>query len=56
VPTSTSAATTGNLFRYSGSGQYVFNLATASLSAGTWVALAKLGDGVVHAEKFSIRD
>ena len=32
---STSSATTGNLFRYD-AGQYVFNLATKPLSAGTW--------------------
>ena len=34
-PTSTSAADTGNTFRYSGD-QYIFNLATKTLSAGTW--------------------
>ena len=32
---STSAADTGNQFRYTG-GQYIFNMATSGLSTGTW--------------------
>jgi len=36
-PISTSAADTGNTFRYDATdGQYIFNLATRGLSAGTW--------------------
>lgn len=43
---STSAATTGNLFRYdSTSNQYIFNLSTKSLSKGTWQIKVILDDG-----------
>lgn len=43
---STSAATTGNLFRYdSTSNQYIFNLGTKLLSEGTWQIRIELGDG-----------
>lgn len=43
---STSAATSGNLFRYdSSSNQYIFNLNTRSLSVGTWQLEIKLDDG-----------
>jgi hypothetical protein len=43
---STSAADSGNMFRYDGnSGQYIFNLATKPLSAGTWQIRIDLGDG-----------
>jgi hypothetical protein len=45
--TSTSAATTGNLFRYSG-GQYIFNWNTKGLAAGTYRLTIDLGDGVSH--------
>jgi len=41
---STSAAESGNLFRYDGS-HYVFNLATKSLSIGTWQIRIALDDG-----------
>lgn len=44
---STSNATTGNLFRYDGtSGQYIFNLNTKTLSAGTYQLRIDTGDGV----------
>ena len=43
--TSTAAADSGNTFRYSG-GQYIFNLGTKSLSAGTWEIGVDLTDGV----------
>jgi hypothetical protein len=52
--TSTSAADSGNTFRYS-SGQYAFNLSTKSLTTGTWVVKADLGDGVEHAVHISLR-
>jgi len=43
---STSAATTGNLFRYDfTSDQYIFNLATKPLSPGTWEIKIELDDG-----------
>jgi len=43
--TSTSAATSGNLFRYSG-GQYIFNWSTKGLAAGMYRVTVDLGDGV----------
>jgi hypothetical protein len=47
--TSTSSSTTGNLFRYDPTGQqYIFNLATSNLSAGTWTLHTKLDDGTDH--------
>ena len=43
---STSAATTGNLFRYDSTGQlYIFNLATKPLSVGSWRINVYLDDG-----------
>jgi hypothetical protein len=43
--TSTAAATTGNLFRYDATAQqYIFNLATKPLSAGTWAIGITLDD------------
>ena len=51
---STSAATTGNLFRYS-DGQYIFNLNTKPLSLGTYELLIDLGDGVPHAVTITLR-
>jgi hypothetical protein len=46
---STSAATTGNLFRYDPtSGLYVFNWSTKGLSSGTYQLRIDLGDGVLH--------
>jgi hypothetical protein len=47
--TSTAAADTGNTFRYDPSGNlYIFNLATKSLSKGTWLLRINLGDGVMN--------
>jgi hypothetical protein len=46
---STSAASTGNLFRYDlSTNQYVFNLATKSLSAGTWRITVTLDTGAIY--------
>ena len=43
--TSTAAADSGNVFRYGGN-QYIVNLGTKSLSAGTWGIGVDLTDGV----------
>jgi len=51
---STSAATDGNLFRYS-SGYYVFNLNTANLGPGTYQLQVDMGDGVLHTVNISLR-
>jgi hypothetical protein len=51
---STSAATEGNLFRYS-DGLYIFNLATRGLTAGTWLLRADLHDGTSRTVKISLR-
>ncbi len=48
-PTSTAAATTGNLFRYdSKTKQYLFNWGTKGLTAGTYQLRVDLGDGVLR--------
>jgi len=53
---STSAATTGNLFRYSSDGnQYIFNLNTKPLSAGTWRITIKLDDGTLQYVLISLK-
>ena len=53
---STSSATTGNLFRYDAtSGQYIFNLGTKTLSAGTYQLRTDLGDGVTRTVNISLR-
>jgi hypothetical protein len=53
---STSAATTGNTFRYdSTSGQYIFNLSTSNLSTGTWQLLIDLHDGAARTVEISLR-
>lgn len=52
---STSNATTGNLFRHDGTSQYIFNLATKTLSAGTYQLRIDLGDGVLRTVNISLR-
>jgi hypothetical protein len=53
---STSNATTGSLFRYdAAAGQYVFNLSTKSLSAGTWSLKMTLDDGTSSTIRISLR-
>jgi hypothetical protein len=53
---STSAATTGNTFRYDPTAQqYIFNMATNSLSTGTWQLSVNLGDGVSRTVDISLR-
>jgi hypothetical protein len=51
---STSAATTGNLFRYD-NGYYVFNLSTAGMAAGTYQLQIDMGDGVIRAVNISLK-
>ena len=53
---STSAATTGNLFRYDATdNQYIFNLGTKTLSAGTWQIRVLLDDGTSKTVLISLR-
>jgi hypothetical protein len=53
---STSNATTGNLFRYDAtSGQYIFNLATKTLSAGTYKLRIDLGDKVLRTVNITLK-
>jgi hypothetical protein len=51
---STSAATTGNLFRYT-DGQYLFNLNTKPLAVGSYELRIDLGDGVAHTVTITLR-
>ncbi|GAB3440068.1 hypothetical protein GCM10027517_14160 [Phycicoccus ginsengisoli] len=51
---STSAATTGNLFRYT-DGQYLFNLNTKPLAVGSYELRVDLGDGVARTVTISLR-
>jgi hypothetical protein len=52
--TSTSSATTGSLFRCDGS-QYVFNLATKGLTAGTYSLKVSLDDDTSYTTQISLR-
>jgi lysophospholipase L1-like esterase len=53
---STSAATTGTLFRYDPtSQQYIFNLGTKELSKGTWSLKVTLGDGNSYTQRISLK-
>jgi lysophospholipase L1-like esterase len=53
---STSAATTGNLFRYDPvAEQYIFNLATKPLSSGTWNLKITLDDGTSYIQEISLK-
>ena len=51
---STSAATTDNLFHYV-NGEYVFNLNTSGMAAGTYQLQIDMGDGVLRAVNISLR-
>jgi hypothetical protein len=51
---STSAATTGNLFRFE-DGEYVFNLSTAGMTPGTYQLQIDMGDGVLRTVNISLR-
>ena len=52
---STAAATTGNLFRDAGDGQYTFNLSTKSLSTGDWRVKITLDDGTEYTVRISLK-
>ena len=53
---STSAANTGNVFRYdSESEQYIFNLSTDNLNQGTYLLDVSLDDGQVFSVQISLR-
>ena len=53
---STSAANTGNVFRYdSESEQYIFNLSTENLNQGTYLLDVSLDDGQVFSVQISLR-
>jgi len=51
---SSSAATSGNLFRYA-DGYYIFNLDTSGLGPGTYQLQVDMGDGVLRAVNISLR-
>jgi len=53
---SSGAANAGNAYRYDASTQqYIFNLSTKALTAGTWDLQTDLGDGVPHTVRVSLR-
>lgn len=53
---STSAADSGNMFRYdSASGQYIFNVSTKALSQGAWQIRIDLLDGATHIVLISLK-
>jgi hypothetical protein len=51
---STSAATTGSLFRYDG-GHYMFNLSTKGMTAGTYSIKVTLDDGTTYRTQISLK-
>ncbi|MFQ6056088.1 MAG: PxKF domain-containing protein, partial [Methanosarcinales archaeon] len=56
IPLSTSAADTGNIFRYDAEGnQYIYNLSTDTLSVGTWQLKVVLDDGKNYTVIISIK-
>jgi hypothetical protein len=54
-PVSTVQADSGNLFRSGGGGQWIFNMSTKNLTAGTYQIRADLGDGVLHTVLISLK-
>jgi hypothetical protein len=52
---STSQADTGNQFRSGGGSQWIFNLNTKNLTAGTYQIRADLGDGALHTVIISLK-
>lgn len=53
--TSTSSATTGNLFRVSDDDEYIFNLGTKGLTKGTYSVRITLDDGSTHSVRISLK-
>lgn len=53
APSTTSAADSGNVFKYL-NGKYKYNLSTKGLSSGTWQLRVDLGDGAMHAYTISL--
>jgi alpha-tubulin suppressor-like RCC1 family protein len=53
---STASGDSGSTFRFDpSSNQYIFNLSTKAMAAGTWSLRADLGDGVTHSVSVSLR-
>jgi len=56
VPLSTSAADTGNIFRYDYvANQYIYNLSTKTMSIGTWQLKIALGDTTSYEVEISLK-
>ena len=56
TPLSSSAADSGNIFRYdSTNNQYIYNLATGSFSTRTWQLKIVIDDGTSHTVLISIK-
>ena len=53
--TSTASASSGNVFRYDATGQYIFNWGTKGLTVGTYQLRIDLGDGANHAVNLSLK-
>jgi len=51
----TAAPTSGDLFRYDGISQYIYNWGTKGLTAGTYQLRIELGDGVTHTVNISLK-
>jgi hypothetical protein len=51
----TAAPTTGNLFRYDGTSQYIYNWGTKGLTAGTYQLRIDLGDGFSRTVNISLK-
>jgi hypothetical protein len=54
-PSTTAAPTTGDLFRYDGTSQYIYNWGTKGLTAGTYQLRIDLGDGVSRTVNISLK-
>jgi endonuclease G len=50
----TGNSSTGNLFRYDGEGQYIFNLNTKGMTPGTYQLRIDTGDGVIRIITFGL--
>jgi hypothetical protein len=53
-PVSNVQADNGNVFRSGGGGQWIFNMSTKNLTAGTYQIRADLGDGAIHTVLISL--